>query len=74
MRLLVYCRSSLDRRPECLSAPDAVAAPAEPNVTSPMDFSLTTARLVRPEITPAHALILLTSVGVQCTAIGNYPL
>jgi hypothetical protein len=45
-RLSVHCRSSLDRRPECLSAPDAAAGLVESKLGSPMDFLATAARLV----------------------------
>jgi hypothetical protein len=48
LRLPVHCRSSFDRRLECLSAPDATGARVNSKVGFPTDFSPTAARLVCP--------------------------
>jgi len=59
-RLSTHYHSSLDGRPECLSAPDAWRRPVASKLGSPMDFSTPAARLVCPAVTLADALIQLT--------------
>lgn len=67
-RLSVHCRSSLGRRQECLSAPNATWAPVNSKIGFPKDLSTTAARLVRREVTLADAVILLTPTAAPCRA------